>query len=61
VEEVLQSRHPETRKPGEDAIHQYEDLPKLLDLDHNKKTDEKVARKLSSGAGLKGINSTFLK
>jgi hypothetical protein len=34
------------RKPaGEDAIHQYEDLPEILDLDL-KKTVEKVARKL---------------
>ena len=61
VEEALKSKHPETRKPGEEVFHQYDNLPELLDLDHNKKTDEKVARKLSSGAGLKGINSTFLK
>jgi hypothetical protein len=61
VEEALKSKHPETRKPGEEVFHQYDNLPELLDLDLNEKTVEKVARRLSGGAGLGGVNSTFLK
>jgi hypothetical protein len=37
VEEVLKSKHPDTRKPGEDAFNQYEDLSqageKILPID----------------------------
>ena len=54
VEEALKSKHPATRKPGEDAFQLYENLPELLNLDLNDKTVEKVARRLSGGAGLGG-------
>jgi hypothetical protein len=62
VEEALQSKHPETRKPGEEAFqHHYDNLAELLNLDLNEKTVEKVACRLSGGAGLGGVNLTFLK
>ena len=61
VEEALQSKHPETRKPGEEAFQLYDNLPELLNLDLNEKTVETVARRLGGGAGLGGVNSTFLK
>ena len=61
VEEALKSKHPATRKPGEDAFQLYENIPELLNLDLNDKTVEKVARRLSGGAGLGGVNSAFLK
>ena len=61
VEETLKSKHPETRKPGAEAFQQYDNLPELLNLDLNERTVEKVARRLGGGAGLGGVNSTFLK
>jgi hypothetical protein len=61
VEDVLISKHPATRKPGEEAFYQYDNLPELLNLDLNEKTVEKVGRRLSGGAGLGGVNSTLLK
>jgi hypothetical protein len=61
VEDVLTSKHPETRKPGEEGFHQYDNLTELPNLDLNKKSVEKVARRLSGCAGLiGGVNSTFL-
>jgi hypothetical protein len=57
IKEVLQSKHPDVRTPGPDALTVYPYLPDFVHLDITKVTIKIVARSLSGGAGLGGMDA----
>ena len=61
VADVLDSKHPNTREPEPDALHQYESLPEFIDVDVTEDAVEQTARKMSGAAGLGGLDSYTLK
>ena len=62
VMEVLQSKHPEQATPGahEEAFVECSNLPDLFFVDIKSSHIQRVANKLSAGAGLSGLQSTQL-
>jgi hypothetical protein len=61
VSKVLESKHPAARTPSTEALQPYPELPEFTDLYVTEDSVEKVARRLSSAAGLGGTNTCFLK
>jgi hypothetical protein len=60
VETVLESKHPDAREPGPDALTAYPYLPDFVDVDITEDTIEVVARRLSGAAGLGGTDAHAL-
>jgi hypothetical protein len=60
IQSVLESKHPDARTPGVDALTGYPFLPDLVDLDITEDTIEVAARCLSGGAGLGGTDAHVL-
>ena len=58
--EVLQSKHPEQATPGEEAFVECSNLPDLFFVDITSSHIQRVANKLSGGAGPSGLQSTQL-
>jgi hypothetical protein len=58
---VLDLKHPTTREPDPDALHQYESLPEFIDVNVTEGAVEKTARKMPGAAGLGGVDSYTLK
>jgi hypothetical protein len=60
VQSVLESKHPDARTPGVDALTDYPFLPDFVDLDITEDSIEVTARRLSGGAGLGGTDAHAL-
>jgi hypothetical protein len=60
VQSVLESKHPDARIPGVDALTDYPFLPDFVDLDITEDTIEVTACRLSGGAGLGGTDAHAL-
>jgi hypothetical protein len=60
VQSVLESKHPDARTPGVDALTDYPFLPDFVDLDITEDTIEVTARHLSRGAGLGGTDAAHV-
>jgi hypothetical protein len=60
VQSVLESKHPDARTPGVDALANYPFLPDFVDLNITEDTIKVTARRLSGGAGLGGTDSHAL-
>ena len=60
VMEVLLSKHPNQHNPNEEAFIQSDDLPEFLDTEVTASHVERVAHKLSGGAGPSGFQSSQL-
>ena len=58
--EVLQSKHPEQATLGEEAFVECSNLPDLFFVDITSSHIQRVANKLSGGAGPSGLQSTQL-
>jgi hypothetical protein len=54
VQSVLESKHPDARTPGVNAMTDYLFLPDFMDLDITEDSIEVTAWRLSGGAGLWG-------
>ena len=60
VMEVLVSKHPEQMSPDEEAFVECNNLPDFLDVEVTSSHIERVAHRLSGGAGPSGLTSTTL-